>query len=114
MLEVIDLGSCSDDHPIPLLFVHGGWHSASCWANFLDFFADAGYRAVAMSLRGHGASACAKRFHACSIADFVDDVRVTADDLGGRPILVAHSLGGFVVQRYLETHQAPAAVLLAS
>lgn len=114
VLEIIDKGSVSDAHPVPLLFVHGGWHSASCWANFLDFFAEAGYRAVAMSLRGHGASTCAKRFHACSIADYVDDVRATAIDLGGRPALIAHSLGGFVVQRHLETHDAPAAVLLAS
>jgi hypothetical protein len=28
-----------------------------CWDDgFLDFFADAGYRAAAMSLRGHGTS----------------------------------------------------------
>lgn len=114
MLEVIEKGSGSQAHRAPLLFVHGGWHSASCWANFLDFFADAGYRAVAMSLRGHGASRSGKRFHACSIADYVDDVRATADDLGGRPVLIAHSLGGFVVQRYLEDHDAAAAVLLAS
>lgn len=111
---MIDKGSCSNAYPVPLLFVHGGWHSASCWGNFLDFFADVGYRAVAMSLRGHGASACAKRFHACSIADFIDDVDTTAHALGGQPILIAHSLGGFVVQRYLETREAPAAVLLAS
>lgn len=114
MLEVIDKGSCSDEHPLTLVFVHGGWHSASCWVNFLDYFADAGYRAVALSLRGHGASPTAKRFHACSIADYVDDVRTTADTLGGRPVLIAHSLGGFVVQRYLETRDAPAAVLIAS
>ena len=114
MLEVIDKGSVSDAHPVPLLFVHGGWHSASCWANFVDFFADAGYRAVAVSLRGHGGSPTAKRFHACSIADYVDDVRAVADSLGGRPVLIAHSLGGFVVQRYLENHDAPAAVLVAS
>ncbi|MGA9492941.1 MAG: alpha/beta hydrolase [Mycobacterium sp.] len=114
MLEVIDKGSVSQAHPVPLLFVHGGWHSASCWANFVDFFADAGYRAVALSLRGHGGSSTAKRFHACSIADYVDDVRTVADSLGGRPVLVAHSLGGFVVQRYLENHDAPAAVLMAS
>jgi pimeloyl-ACP methyl ester carboxylesterase len=114
MLEVIDKGSVSDAHPVPLLFVHGGWHSASCWANFVEFFADAGYRAVAMSLRGHGGSPIAKRFHACSIADYVDDVRTIADSLGGRPVLIAHSLGGFVVQRYLENHDAPAAVLVAS
>jgi pimeloyl-ACP methyl ester carboxylesterase len=114
MLEVIDKGSGSQKHPVPLLFVHGGWHSASCWHNFLDFFADAGYRAVALSLRGHGASPTTKRFHACSIADYVDDVRATADRLGGRPVLIAHSLGGFVVQRYLESRDAPAAVLVAS
>jgi pimeloyl-ACP methyl ester carboxylesterase len=114
MLELIDNRPASQEHPVPLLFVHGGWHSASCWHNFLDFFADAGYRAVALSLRGHGASPTAKRFHACSIADYVDDVRATADRLGGRPVLIAHSLGGFVVQRYLETRDAPAAVLVAS
>jgi pimeloyl-ACP methyl ester carboxylesterase len=114
MLEVIDKGSVSAAHPVPLLFVHGGWHSASCWANFVDFFADSGYRAVAMSLRGHGGSPTTKRFHACSIGDYADDVRATADSLGGRPVLIAHSLGGFVVQRYLENHDAPAAVLVAS
>jgi hypothetical protein len=30
MLEVIDKGSCSDAHPVLLLFVHGGWHGAWC------------------------------------------------------------------------------------
>jgi pimeloyl-ACP methyl ester carboxylesterase len=114
MLELIDKGSGSGAHPVPLLFVHGGWHSAACWDNFLDFFADAGYRAVALSLRGHGASPTTKRFHTCSIADYVGDVRAIADDLDGRPVLVAHSLGGFVVQRYLEDRDAPAAVLVAS
>src|SRR5277367_2533824 len=114
VLEVIDKGSVSEAHPVPLLFVHGGWHSASCWSNFLDFFADTGYRAVAVSLRGHGGSPTAKRFHACSIADYIDDVHATAERLGGRPVLIAHSLGGFVVQRYLETRYAPAAVLVAS
>jgi pimeloyl-ACP methyl ester carboxylesterase len=114
MLEVIEKGSCNDAHPVPLLFVHGGWHSASCWSNFMDYFADAGYRAAAISLRGHGGSASEKPFHACSIADYVDDVRTTAESLGGRPVLIAHSLGGFVVQRYLENHDAPAAILVAS
>ena len=110
MLEVIDKGTGD----VPLLFVHGGWHSASCWTNFVDYFADAGYRAVAVSLRGHGGSPAGKPFHLCSVADYIDDVRSVAGTLGGHPILIAHSLGGFVVQRYLENHDAPAAVLVAS
>lgn len=114
MLEVVDKGSCSDAHPVPLLFVHGGWHAAWCWDHLLEFFANAGYRAVALSLRGHGASTTAKPFHSCSIADYVDDVRATADKLGGQHVLIGHSLGGFVVQRYLENRPARAAVLMAS
>ena len=31
-----------------------------------------------------------------------------------RPVVIGHSMGGFVVQKYLESHDAPAAVLLAS
>ena len=30
-LEVIDKGSCSESHPTPLLFVHGGRLAAWCW-----------------------------------------------------------------------------------
>ena len=112
---MIDKGSCDGAHPVPLLFVHGGWHGAWCWDDhFLDFFADAGYRAVAVSLRGHGTSPTTKPLQHVSIADYLDDVRSVADDLGGAPVLIGHSLGGYVIQRYLEDRSAPAAVLVGS
>ncbi|OBI56262.1 alpha/beta hydrolase [Mycobacterium sp. E796] len=115
MLEVIDKGSCTDAHPVPLLFVHGGWHGAWCWDDgFLDFFADAGYRAVAMSLRGHGSSPTDKPLPKVCIEDYIEDVRSVADDLGGAPVLIGHSLGGYTIQRYLEDRAAPAAVLVGS
>jgi pimeloyl-ACP methyl ester carboxylesterase len=114
MLEVIEKGSSTDAHPDPLLFVHGGWHTAACWANFLDYFADAGYRAVALSVRGHGTSPADKRIRSLSIADYIEDVHTVAEKLERRPVLIGHSLGGFVVQRYLETHTAPAAVLVGA
>jgi pimeloyl-ACP methyl ester carboxylesterase len=115
MLEIIDKGSCCDSHPVPLLFVHGAWHAAWCWdEHFLDYFADKGYRALAVSLRGHGKSPAPKPMQFCSIADFVDDVDSVAKSLPTRPVVVGHSMGGFVVQKYLESHDAPAAVLVAS
>jgi pimeloyl-ACP methyl ester carboxylesterase len=114
-IELIDKGSPSDTHPTPLVFVHGGWHGAWCWdEHFLDFFADAGYRAIALSLRGHGASPCTKPLSKCSVADYVEDVRSVADGLPTSPVLIGHSVGGFVVQKCLEHRSAPAAVLLAS
>jgi pimeloyl-ACP methyl ester carboxylesterase len=115
MLEVIDKGSCSEEHPVPLLFVHGAWHAAWCWdEHFLDYFADKGYRALAVSLRGHGNSPAPKRMQTCSVADFVDDVDSVANSLPARPVVIGHSMGGFVVQKYLEAHDAPAGVLVAS
>lgn len=115
MLEVIDKGTCSEFHPVPLLFVHGAWHAAWCWdEHFLDFFADNGYRAMAVSLRGHGSSPTSKPLRSCSIADYVDDVASVADSLPTRPVVIGHSMGGGVVQKYMESHQVPAGVLLAS
>jgi pimeloyl-ACP methyl ester carboxylesterase len=115
MLDVIEKGPSRDSGKAPLLFVHGAWHGAWCWEeHFLDFFAAKGYRSLAVSLRGHGKSPAPKPMQFCSIADFVDDVASVASGLPDRPILVGHSLGGFVVQKYLESHDAPGAVLLAS
>jgi pimeloyl-ACP methyl ester carboxylesterase len=114
MLEVIEKGSVSKLHPVPLLFVHGAWHAAWCWdEHFLAFFADKGYRALAVSLRGHGSSPAAK-LRACSLADYVEDVSAVVDGLPEGPVVIGHSLGGFVVQKYLESHPAPAGVLMAS
>jgi pimeloyl-ACP methyl ester carboxylesterase len=114
MLEVIDKGCVSEFHPVPLLFVHGAWHAAWCWdEHFLSYFADKGYRAVAVSLRGHGSSPTPK-LRACSVADYVEDVSEVAESLPRRPVVIGHSLGGFIVQKYLESHDAPAGVLMAS
>jgi pimeloyl-ACP methyl ester carboxylesterase len=115
MLEVIDKGRSSESHRAPLLFVHGAWHGAWCWdEHFLDFFADKGYRVLAVSLRGHSGSTSSKPLRACSIADYVDDVRSVSERLPVSPVVIGHSMGGFVVQKYLESHDAPAGVLVAS
>ena len=115
MIEVVDKGQLSEQHPVPVLFVHGAEHAAWCWdEHFLDFFADRGYRAIAMSLRGHGGSPATKPPTALSISDYVNDVVSVASTLPLCPVVVGHSMGGFVVQKYLESHAAPAAVLVAS
>jgi non-heme chloroperoxidase len=103
-----------DDKP-PLLFVHGAFAAAWMWADtFLPWFAQAGYSCYALSLRGHGKSSDRERIDWLSIAEYVEDVRVVADWLGTPPILVGHSMGGFVTQKYLEQYPAPAAALLCS
>jgi pimeloyl-ACP methyl ester carboxylesterase len=97
------------------LEVHGAWHAAWCWENFLPYFADQGYAVYAVSLRGHGASEGRDRIRWHSAAyDYVADIDQVIQTMPQPPILVGHSMGGYVVQKYLETHSAAAGVLLAS
>ena len=113
-LEVIARECAGESDAPPLLFVHGAGHGAWCWdEHFLDFFAEHGFDSYALSLRGHGKSGGRERLRWTSIANYVSDVEQVASDLPRDPVLVGHSLGGLVVQKYLEAHEAPAAVLLA-
>lgn len=113
-LEVITKTPASDAHSTPVLFVHGMYHGAWCWENFLPYFAQHGYVAHAINLRGHGGSEGHETLKWTSLSDYVEDVAQIVDTLDTPPVLVGHSMGGAVVQKYLESHQMPAAVLLAS
>lgn len=114
MLEMITKGSANESHPVPLLFVHGAWHGAWCWdEHFLDFFANRGHSCYAVSLRGHGASPGRERLRRTGVRHYVADVAAAAAQLPAQPVLIGHSMGGFVVQKYLEHHTAAGAVLVA-
>ncbi|MFQ5577054.1 MAG: alpha/beta hydrolase [Anaerolineae bacterium] len=114
-LELLSREPETDSRPTPILFVHGAWHGAWCWAeHFLPYFAQHGYRAFALSLRGHGNSPAQKSLRLTRVADYVADVAEAASQLPAPPVLVGHSMGGLVTQKYLESHRAPAGVLLAS
>ncbi len=98
-----------------VLFVHGAFAGGWMWTEtFMPFLAAAGYPCHALSLRGHGGSAGRENIDWHSIADYVDDLKTIVDFLGTEPVLVGHSMGGFVVQKYLEHRTAPAAALLCS
>jgi pimeloyl-ACP methyl ester carboxylesterase len=97
----------------PILFVHGKWHGAWCWQeHFMPHFAQHGYDSYALSLRGHGGSDEREKLRWHSIADYVEDVEWAVSQIGRPPIIVGHSMGGFIAQKYLEAQRAPAAVLL--
>ncbi len=114
-LEVFDARPDQPRSPTPLLFVHGAHAGAWTWVDhFLPWFAGQGYRACALSLRGHGGSHQHELLHWQGIADYVDDVLHITDWLGETPVLIGHSLGGFVVQKALERRYAKGAVLMCS
>ncbi len=114
-LEVLSRVPAAPSRQTPLLFVHGAFTGAWCWdEHFLPFFAAAGYAAHAVSLSGHGHSRGREHLDSLSIADYVGDVLEVVEGLPAPPVLVGHSMGGFVVQKVLEQRKFPGAVLMCS
>lgn len=111
-LEVLSRVPAAPTRTTPLLFVHGAFTGAWCWdEHFLPFFAEAGYAAHAVSLSGHGRSRGREHLDSLSIADYVADVFEACEGLPSPPVLIGHSMGGFVVQKVLEQRSFPGAVL---
>jgi non-heme chloroperoxidase len=99
----------------PLLFLHGAFAAAWCWdEHFLQYFADHGYASHALSFSGHGASPGRERLDSFGIDDYVRDAATVAEMLPAPPVLIGHSMGGMVAQKYLESHEAAGVVLMAS
>jgi len=112
-IEIFQKQPTSTKEP-PLLFIHGACLGAWCWTdNFLDYFGDLGYHTLALNLRGHGGSISDKPLQKLRLDDYVEDVASVADKLAEPPIVVGHSMGGLVAQRFASQHETSAVVLMS-
>ena len=113
-LNVLNRPAHQDRGYPPLVFVHGGYTHSGCWdVNFLAFFQARGYNCFALDLSGHGESDGFEDLNSFGLDDYADDIRQLVDGLDKPPVLIGHSMGALVVQRYLETASAKAVVMLA-
>ncbi len=102
-----------------IVFVHGICVGAWIWDEFfLPYFAENGFEAHAMSLRGHGKSDGKAGILTWSLADYASDLDTVIESLQSPVVVVGHSLGGAVVQNWLSigrmSGRAVGAALLAS
>jgi pimeloyl-ACP methyl ester carboxylesterase len=104
----------------PLVFIHGTFHGSWCFAeHWLEHFAQRGYEAYALSLRGTRASPEPLAPRRVRVAEHVADVGCWLRTVLGEDVpvvLVGHSFGGAYVQKLLEQGdaQVAGAVLLCS
>lgn len=96
----------------PVVFVHGAWHGAWCWDKWLEIFRAAGFsNVIPVEFRGHGYKTGS--FKRARLDNYIQDVETVIDKVGGRPILIGHSLGCTVIRHLQEQDRFTAAVLLA-
>lgn len=99
----------------PIVFVHGAWHGKWCWDKFFKpTFLSHGYEVVTFNLPGHEQPGKIKGINKFSIGDYVTALEKEVEKLDTLPIIIGHSMGGFVLQKFLEKNTCKKAILLAS
>jgi len=101
----------------PLFFIHGAYAGAWCWdIHFAQYFVKHGFEVHAVSLQGHGESPGKDCLWCYGMEDYLREVREVLREMEEPPVLIGHSMGGYVVQKCMNDSQirTAGAVLMAS
>ena len=90
---------------LPVLLAHGGGQTRHAWKRVTADLANAGFRAIAIDMRGHGDSEWSAE-GAYETRDFASDLVAIASKMDRKPALVGASLGG-LAGLIAEGHLAP-------
>jgi len=104
----------TSDSP-PFLLVHGACHGAWCWKFWMEGLAEMGREGYALSLRNHPGSRTVDPetyLKQTTIADYAEDVARVAENIGRPCVVVGHSMGGMVTQKYVEQNDLAAGMVL--
>ena len=113
MKSIVEVKGKSKKAVPPVLLVHGAWHGSWCWKPLMDFLADKGFTSYALDLPGHGTRE-SEDVAGLGIMDYVAEVESVIDELAlSEPIVIGHSMGGIIAQKFLEKNEARASVLIA-
>jgi len=90
----------------PVLFIHGNGSSATFWEETM-LALPAGYRGIALDLRGYSDTEPLPVDATLGLGDMVDDVRALVEALELEQYhIVGHSMGGGIVMKYAIAHPA--------
>jgi pimeloyl-ACP methyl ester carboxylesterase len=96
----------------PLLLVHGALTGSWLWSSFGAYFAERGWEAHAMNLRGHYTSDLAD-LGETSMRDYANDIGVAIRQLGRPPVVIGWGMGALAAMLHTEQNRVLGLVLLA-
>ena len=99
-----------------LFLIHGMWIGPWCWDKYIEFFESKGYRCVAPALPYHDVDPTKPpppEVGGASLTEYVDFLEKEIEKLDEPPIIIGHSLGGFLAQSLASRGLGIATVLLA-
>ena len=96
----------------PLLLVHGALTGSWLWTNFAAYFAERGWEAHALNLRGHFTSDLTD-LSTTRMADYADDIGVAVREIGRTPVLISWGIGALASLLYAQRRPVLGLVLLA-
>jgi pimeloyl-ACP methyl ester carboxylesterase len=82
------------------VLVHGAWHGGWCWSPVVDALSEAGHRATAPDLPGHGDDPTP--VESVTLEDYTARIRAVCEEHAAPVVLVGHSMGGAVITRVAE------------
>ena len=82
------------------ILVHGSWHAGWCFDKIVPLLAEAGHRAIAPDLPGHGRDQTPLRD--VTLQKYVEAIGALVDADDEPVILVGHSRGGIVISQVAE------------
>jgi len=113
-MKIYSLKALNKKHENPILFIHGLMHGAWCWQKFyMPYFQKAGYDVYAIDLSNHYENQKEKSLKFTTLGDYVNDVKEAIEHIGEECILIGHSMGGMIVQKFLVENTCHKVVLIA-
>jgi pimeloyl-ACP methyl ester carboxylesterase len=103
-----------------VVFIHGMFMNPRSWAGWVRFFGDRGFRCHTVAWPAHDGEPRALResppelLRTLRLGQVVQAHRDFLDQLGSKPFLIGHSVGGLITQKLVNEGRAAAAVVLDS
>jgi pimeloyl-ACP methyl ester carboxylesterase len=107
--------------PKTIVFIHGMFVTPACWEAWIAYYQDKGYTCLAPAWPGREQPVESLRANhpdpqlgRLTLADLVEYYAGIIADLGEKPVLIGHSMGGLIVQLLLQRDLGCAGVAIDS